>query len=62
MHIPLFEMPVHNGGGVPEVIETPLGRIGVNICFDAFLPESTRLLAVRGAESCCSRSRRIRRP
>lgn len=50
MHIPLFEMPVYNGGGVPEVIDTPLGRIGVNICFDAFLPESTRLLAVRGAE------------
>lgn len=50
MHIPLFEMPFYNGGGVPEVIDTPLGRIGINICFDAFLPESTRLLAVRGAE------------
>src|SRR5690606_37539121 len=31
-------------------LDTPLGRIGVNICFDAFLPESTRLLAVQGAE------------
>jgi predicted amidohydrolase len=50
MHVPLFEMPVYNGGDVPEVVDTPLGRIGVNICFDAFLPESTRLLAVRGAE------------
>jgi N-carbamoylputrescine amidase len=50
MHVPLFEMPVYNGGDVPDVIDTPLGRIGVNICFDAFLPESTRLLAVRGAE------------
>jgi N-carbamoylputrescine amidase len=50
MHVPLFEMPIYNGGGVPEVVETPLGRIGVNICFDAFLPESTRLLAVAGAE------------
>ncbi len=50
MHVPLFEMPVYNGGGVPEVVDTPLGRIGINICFDAFLPESTRLLAVRGAE------------
>jgi N-carbamoylputrescine amidase len=50
MHVPLFEMPLYNGGGVPEVVDTPLGRIGVNICFDAFLPESTRLLAVQGAE------------
>lgn len=50
MHVPLFEMSLYNGGGAPEVVETPLGRIGVNICFDAFLPESTRLLAVGGAE------------
>lgn len=50
MHIPIFEMPVYNGGGVPEVVDTPLGRIGVNICFDALLPESTRLLAVQGCE------------
>ena len=50
MHVPLFEMPFYNGGGVPEVIETPLGRIGANICFDALLPESTRLLAVQSCE------------
>lgn len=50
MHVPLFEMPIYNGGGVPDVVETPLGRVGINVCFDAFLPESTRLLAVRGAE------------
>ena len=50
MHVPMFEQPFYNGGGVPPVVETPLGRIGVTICFDAFLPESTRLLAVQGAE------------
>ncbi len=50
MHIPIFEMQVYNGGGVPEVVETPLGRIGGNICFDALLPESTRLLGVQGCE------------
>lgn len=50
MHIPMFEMPFYNGGGVPPVVETPLGRIGVNICFDALLPESTRLLAVQNVE------------
>ena len=50
LHVPMFEQPFYNGGGVPPVIDTPLGRIGVTICFDAFLPESTRLLAVQGAE------------
>jgi predicted amidohydrolase len=50
MHVPLFEMPFYNGGEAPVVVETPLGRIGVNICFDAMLPESTRLLAVQGCE------------
>ncbi len=50
MHIPLFEMPVYNGGEPVTVVETPLGRIGANVCFDAFLPESTRLLGVADAE------------
>jgi N-carbamoylputrescine amidase len=50
MHVPMFEMPFYNGGGAPYVIETELGRIGANICFDALLPESTRLLAVQNVE------------
>ncbi len=50
LHVPLFEAPFYNGGGVPTVVETPLGRVGITICIDAFLPESTRLLAVQGAE------------
>lgn len=50
MHIPVFEMPVYNGGGAVTVVETPLGRIGANVCFDVFLPESTRLLGVQNAE------------
>jgi predicted amidohydrolase len=50
MHVPMYEMPFYIGGGVPDVVETPLGRIGVNICFDALMPESTRLLAIKNAE------------
>lgn len=50
MHVPLFEMPIYSGGGPAHVIDTALGRIGINICFDAFLPESTRLLGVHNAE------------
>jgi N-carbamoylputrescine amidase len=50
MHVPMFEMPFYNGGQGPEVVQTDLGRIGVNICFDCFLPESTRLLAVQNVD------------
>lgn len=50
LHIPMFEMPFYGGGPAPEVAATELGRIGVNICFDALLPESTRLLAVKNVE------------
>lgn len=50
LHVPMFEQPFYNGGDCAPVVETPLGRIGITICFDAFLPESVRLLAVQGAE------------
>lgn len=50
LHVPIFEQPFYNGGDQARVVDTPLGRIGVTICFDAFLPESVRLLAVQGAE------------
>ena len=50
MHVPMFEMPFYNPGPGPQVAQTSLGRIGANICFDALLPESTRLLAVQNVE------------
>jgi predicted amidohydrolase len=50
MHVPMFEMPFYNPGPAPSVVETPLARLGTNICFDALLPESTRLLAVQNVE------------
>ncbi|MBI4893889.1 MAG: carbon-nitrogen hydrolase family protein [Acidobacteria bacterium] len=50
LHVPMFEMPFYNGGTALPVVATPLGRIGINICFDALIPESTRLLAVQNAE------------
>jgi N-carbamoylputrescine amidase len=50
MHVPMFEMPFYNPGPGPRVVETTLARIGTNICFDALLPESTRLLAVQNVE------------
>lgn len=50
LHVPMFEMPFYNGGSGLTVSQTDLGRIGVNICFDALIPESARLLAVENVE------------
>lgn len=38
------------GGSPPSVFETPVGRLGVVICYDLEFPEMPRLLAVQGAE------------
>lgn len=38
------------GDAPPPVIDTPAGRVGVMVCFDWFFPETTRLLALRGAQ------------
>ncbi|HET6656529.1 MAG TPA: nitrilase-related carbon-nitrogen hydrolase [Gaiellaceae bacterium] len=38
------------GGEQPPVVETPLGRIGVAVCYDLYFPELTRGLALAGAD------------
>jgi predicted amidohydrolase len=42
------------------VVETPLGRIGVIICFDGDYPELSRITAIRGAEILCRPSALLR--
>jgi predicted amidohydrolase len=37
-------------GDAPCVVETELGRVGLQICSELFVPELTRLLMLRGAE------------
>ncbi|PKW16207.1 putative amidohydrolase [Saccharopolyspora spinosa] len=37
-------------GEAPRVVTTPIGRIGVMICFDLRFPESARVLALQGAD------------
>lgn len=50
MHIPPAEVGWWRGGGVPPVIDIGIAKVGVNICFDNWLPESARLVALQGAE------------
>jgi len=38
------------GSEPPPVVETPVGRIGVAICYDLYFPELTRGLALAGAD------------
>ena len=38
------------GSAAPPVVETPVGRLGVLICFDLEFPEMPRTLALGGAE------------
>lgn len=38
--------------GLP-VFDTPLGRIGIAICYDGWFPETFRQLAMQGAEVVC---------
>ena len=42
------------------VVDTPLGRIGVIICFDGDYPELSRITAIRGAEILCRPSALLR--
>lgn len=44
------ESAAYAGGGALEVIDTPLGRLGLSICYDIRFPELYRALVDRGAE------------
>jgi predicted amidohydrolase len=45
------------------VFDTPIGRVGIIICYDIFFPEIVRLLRLKGAEmvACISASPSVRR-
>lgn len=36
-----------------DIVETPLARIGMNICYDSSFPEAARILAIGGADLIC---------
>lgn len=52
MHIPFLggDRFVARGDIEPTVFDTPLGKIGLTICYDLRFPETTRVLALKGAD------------
>lgn len=47
------EKVIYEAGDELPVFETPLGRIGVLVCYDAWFPEAARTLALKGADVIC---------
>ncbi|KOX18008.1 acyltransferase [Saccharothrix sp. NRRL B-16348] len=50
VHQPLSEDATYRAGGGFAAFDTPVGRLGMMICYDKAFPESARSLAVDGAE------------
>jgi predicted amidohydrolase len=52
VHLPAIcaDRFVDAGSSGPTVVQTPLGRIGLGICYDLRFPEWTRVLALKGAD------------
>ncbi|WP_207837268.1 carbon-nitrogen hydrolase family protein [Williamsia soli] len=56
VHQPLGEHMSYSAGSAYPVFETPVGRIGLQICYDKAFPEAARLMALDGAEIIASLS------
>ncbi|WP_353157917.1 carbon-nitrogen hydrolase family protein [Salinisphaera shabanensis] len=50
IHLPGLEKLYYTSSDMIEVIESPLGRIGIAICYDVMFPEYFRALSDQGAE------------
>ena len=50
VHQPLGEGASYDRGGGFAAFDTPVGRLGMMICYDKAFPESARALALSGAE------------
>ena len=50
VHLWNSEKDVFDAGDDFPVVDTPFGRVGMLICYDAWFPESTRSLALQGAD------------
>jgi predicted amidohydrolase len=50
VHQPLREGANYGAGDFFDAFDTPVGRLGMMICYDKAFPESARALALNGAE------------
>lgn len=53
VHLPLEEDRLTTPGDELAAFDTPLGRLGMLICYDKAFPEAARTLALDGAEALC---------
>ena len=53
IHMPLKEGRMTTPGDSITAFDTPVGRIGMLICYDKAFPEASRTLALQGAEILC---------
>lgn len=56
VHQPLGENMSYAAGSGYEVFDTPIGRVGLQICYDKAFPEAARIMALDGAEVIASMS------
>jgi predicted amidohydrolase len=56
VHQPLGEGASYSAGETFEAFDSPVGRIGMMICYDKAFPESARALALDGADIICCMS------
>ncbi|KAA8886147.1 carbon-nitrogen hydrolase family protein [Nocardia colli] len=56
VHQPLGENLCYSAGSEYRAFDTPIGRMGMQICYDKAFPEAARLLALDGAEIVTSLS------
>jgi N-carbamoylputrescine amidase len=54
VHLPPGEKRIYRPGSGFEAFDTPVGRLGMLICYDKVFPESARALALDGAEIIAS--------
>jgi N-carbamoylputrescine amidase len=53
IHLPLDENRLTTPGDSLEAFDTPVGRLGMLICYDKAFPEAARTLTLDGAEVLC---------
>ena len=56
VHQPLGEGMSYSAGSEYDVFDTPVGRVGLQICYDKAFPEAARMMALGGAQIIASLS------